>query len=74
MITELEQRLLDCEEALILMVQQYLDNELIVDNGKSAIIFRHDFMSAGEQACYYLVANDLAKWSNDKKYAIKFIK
>lgn len=67
----LEQQRESCESALVSMVQQYLYRPL--DNKTkepSDNTYQHDFMSAGEEACYYLVDRGLAQWTDDDRYAI----
>lgn len=64
----LETRLADCESALKSMVEQYCyDGEIL---GK--LYYCHDFMSAGENAFWYLVKYDLAEYVAGKKSKLTF--
>ncbi len=60
----------ECESALISMVQQYCDER----EYDGATIYGHRFMSAGEEAFAYLVGRGLAKWIDDRHWAIMFVK
>lgn len=60
------------EEALISMVRQYCYRSLDTDKEPAVDIYQHDFMSAGEEAFDYLVSRGLARWTDDRHYAIKF--
>jgi len=67
----LSKMLSECESALISMVQQYLYRPLDLKTKEpSENVYQHDFMSAGEEACAYLIKNNLAKWTDKDHYAI----
>ena len=66
-------RLSDCESALKSMVQQYCYRPLDAKTKEPCeAVYQHDFMSAGEEACRYMVENHLAEWTDEDKYAIRF--
>ena len=67
-------RLSECESALISMVQQYLYRPLDLKTKEPCeAVYQHDFMSAGEEACAYLVRYKLAEWTDEDKYAIGLV-
>lgn len=80
-ITDLEQEnaslreeLYACQSALKSMVYQYLYRPLDLKTKEPCEnVYQHDFMSAGEEACDYLVRYGLASWTDKDKYAIRFI-
>lgn len=61
------------ESALISMVQQYCYRPLDADGEPAEEIYQHDFMSAGEEAFAYLVEHGLARWTDDRHYAIELV-
>ena len=72
---ELEIRLSECESALKSMVRQYCYRPLDAKTKEPCeAVYQHDFMSAGEEACRYMVENHLAEWTDGDKYAIRFTK
>ncbi len=69
-----EEELCACQSALKSMVNQYLYRPLDLKTKEPCEdVYQHDFMSAGEEACDYLVRYGLAVWTDGDKYAIKFI-
>jgi len=70
----LREELYAYQSALKSMVNQYLYRPLDLKTREPCEdVYQHDFMSAGEEACDYLVRYGLAVWTDDDKYAIKFI-
>lgn len=71
-VGDLKERFEACESALLSMVYQYLYRPLDPRTNEPANnLYQHDFMSAGEEACYYLVTNGLAEWVDDDSWAIR---
>ena len=67
-------RLSECESALKSMVQQYCYRPLDAKTKEPCeAVYQHDFMSAGEEACDYLVRYKLAEWTDEDKYAIGLV-
>ena len=67
-------QLSECQSALISMVQQYLYRPLDQKTKEPCeAVYQHDFMSAGEEACAYLVRYKLAEWTDEDKYAIGLV-
>lgn len=70
----LREELYACQSALKSMVYQYLYRPLDLKTKEPCEnVYQHDFMSAGEEACDYLVRYGLASWTDKDKYAIRFI-
>ena len=65
-VNRLNARIVECESALISMVQQFFYNK----DGED--VFRHAFMSAEEEAADYLVEYGIARWVGKNKSAICF--
>mgnify|MGYP001218863419 CR=1 FL=1 len=70
---KLKIRLHIAELALISMVQQYCYLPLDADGDPAEEVYRHDFMSAGEEAFEYLVEHGLAQWTDESHLAIKLM-
>ena len=69
---ELTKNILDCESALISMVQQYLYRPLDRYGELTDNIYQRD-QNAGEEAFHYLVERGLAVWIDDDHYAIRLV-
>jgi hypothetical protein len=60
----LRAELVECQELLVEMVNQYCRNN-------SDDTYRHDFMSTGEAVFEYLVKNGLAEWAGGEDILLK---
>jgi len=71
-IEQLQNKISECESALLSMVTQYLYTPLSPKTLEPMEnTYTHDFMSAGEEVFAYLVEHGLAEWSNDRHWAIR---